>query len=145
MYLIPSLYLFLVTFSYTTHVLPILRVGRDHKIGLISITASWSIQSSVEFSGWTTLKIIDMILFHVQHEHDLKGPRLPRSWCYQTISLIARFMGPTWDPPASRPQVSAMLAPRTLLSGMLPQIWCCFVKFWDWAKGSFWLWSSQNM
>ena len=31
---------------------------------------------------------------------------------------IAKFMGPTWDPPGScRPQMGPMLAPRTLLSG----------------------------
>ena len=31
---------------------------------------------------------------------------------------IARFMGPTWDPPGScRPQMGPMLAPWTLLSG----------------------------
>ena len=35
---------------------------------------------------------------------------------------IARFMGPTWDPPGScRPQVGPMLTPWTLLSGK-PQV-----------------------
>ena len=34
------------------------------------------------------------------------------------ITLITRFMGPTWGPPGScRPQVGRMLAPWTLLSG----------------------------
>ena len=33
-------------------------------------------------------------------------------------TLIARFMGPTWDPPGScRPQIGPMLAPWSLLSG----------------------------
>ena len=33
----------------------------------------------------------------------------------------AKFMGPTWGPPGScRPQMGPMLAPWTLLSGMLP-------------------------
>ena len=36
------------------------------------------------------------------------------------ISLIARFMGPTWGPAgADRTQVGPMLAPWTLLSGMV--------------------------
>ena len=34
-------------------------------------------------------------------------------------SKIAKFMGPTWDPPGScRPQMGSMLAPWTLLSGV---------------------------
>ena len=38
-------------------------------------------------------------------------------------SLIARFVGPTWGPfGADRTQVSPMLAPWTLLSGMLTAI-----------------------
>ena len=38
-------------------------------------------------------------------------------------SLIARFMGSTWDPPeADRTQVGPMVAPWTLLSGLL--YWC---------------------
>ena len=33
------------------------------------------------------------------------------------ISQIAKFIGPTWDPPGSyRPQMGPMLAPGTLLS-----------------------------
>ena len=35
-------------------------------------------------------------------------------------SQIAKFMGPTWGPPGSyRPQMGPMLAPRTLLSGLI--------------------------
>ena len=38
----------------------------------------------------------------------------------QKTSLIARFMGPTWCPPgADRTQVGPMLAPWTLLSGLI--------------------------
>ena len=38
---------------------------------------------------------------------------------YLKASQIARFMGPTWDPPGScRPQMGPMLVPWTLLSGM---------------------------
>ena len=56
------------------------------------------------------------------------------------ISLIARFMGPTWGPPGScQPRVDPMLAPWTLLSGILKPVWnvphfsgniywCIFVK-----------------
>ena len=42
------------------------------------------------------------------------------------LSLIARFMGPTWGPSgADRTQVGPILAPWTLLSGMiLPLLWC---------------------
>ena len=37
-------------------------------------------------------------------------------------SQIAKFMGPTWGPPGTcRPQVGPILAPWTLLSGVLPQ------------------------
>ena len=37
---------------------------------------------------------------------------------YVVLPLIARFMGPTWDPPGScRPQVGPMWAPWTLFSG----------------------------
>ena len=36
------------------------------------------------------------------------------------LSQIARFIGPTWGPPGScRPQMGPMLAPWTLLSGMI--------------------------
>ena len=42
------------------------------------------------------------------------------------VSLIARFMRPTWSPPgADRTQVGPMLVPWTLLSGMF--ILCCFL------------------
>ena len=41
-------------------------------------------------------------------------------------SLIARFMGPTWGPSgAERTQVGHMLAPWTLLSGLLIQVKVC--------------------
>ena len=37
---------------------------------------------------------------------------------HANIPQIAKFMGPTWDPPGScRPQLGPMLAPLTLLSG----------------------------
>ena len=40
--------------------------------------------------------------------------------CLGITSQIAKFMGPTWGPPGScRPQVGPMLAPWTLLSGMV--------------------------
>ena len=41
-----------------------------------------------------------------------------RVWCWSQLPLIARFMGPTWDPSgADRTQVGPMLAPWTWLSG----------------------------
>ena len=40
--------------------------------------------------------------------------------CFHSPSQIARFMGPTWDPPgADRTQVGPMLAPWILLSGII--------------------------
>ena len=40
--------------------------------------------------------------------------------CWLTHTLIARFMGQTWDPPGScRPQMGPMLAPWALLSGYM--------------------------
>ena len=44
-----------------------------------------------------------------------------REWISHFIpSQIAKFMGPTWGPPGScRPQMGPMLAPWTLLSGIL--------------------------
>ena len=49
------------------------------------------------------------------------------SQCHQKqclLSLIARFVGPTWGPfGADRTQVGPMLAPRTLVSGMPTNIW----------------------
>ena len=46
---------------------------------------------------------------------------------YRIMSLIARFMGPTWGPSgADRTQVGPMLAPWTLLSGVCTQVTNCF-------------------
>ena len=52
----------------------------------------------------------------------------PRAGCngYHKLSQIARFIGPTGGPPGSCwPQMGPMLAPWTLLSGML-MVWLCF-------------------
>ena len=57
-----------------------------------------------------------MIICHV-----IICARLSFRLFFLIISQIARFMGPTWGPPGScRPQMGPMLAPRTLLSGILP-------------------------
>ena len=46
-------------------------------------------------------------------------PVVPPLFALRT-SQIAKFMGPTWGPPGScRPQMGPMLAPWTLLSGVL--------------------------
>ena len=51
-------------------------------------------------------------------------------------SQIAKFMGPTWDPPGfCRPQMGPMLAPCTLLSGVLL---CHFVDFYKWSHHMTW-------
>ena len=56
---------------------------------------------------YSTLKMI-------KHRPDLNSKETTIS------SLIARFMGPTWGPPgADRTLVGPMLAPWTLLSGLL--------------------------
>ena len=59
------------------------------------------------------------------------------------ISQIAKFMGPTWGPPGScRPQMGPMLAPWTLLSGIVPIFpvhcvttvtWHCRKNFSQWG------------
>ena len=49
-------------------------------------------------------------------------------WCHYRITLISRFMGPTWGPSgADRTQVGPMLAPWTLLSRHYPEK--IFVEF----------------
>ena len=52
---------------------------------------------------------------------DAMSPMLNQRYAYavnKKPTLIARFMGPTWDPSgADRTQVGPMLAPWTLLSG----------------------------
>ena len=54
--------------------------------------------------------------------------RGPSNGCRAT-SLIAMFMGPTWSPPgADRTQVGPMLAPWTLLSGMLHWVQYCIIR-----------------
>ena len=46
--------------------------------------------------------------------------------CCGMQSQISRFMGPTWCRPGScRPQMGPMLAPWTLLSGIVVRCWSC--------------------
>ena len=53
--------------------------------------------------------------------------RVVWSRLFPAITLIARFMGPTWGPPGScRPQVDPMLVPWTLLCGVLG----LFIRHW---------------
>ena len=58
-------------------------------------------------------------------------------WCSSDITVmisscitqITKFMGPTWGPPGScRPQMGPMLAPWTLLSG---KVWNIWVRSWN--------------
>ena len=54
------------------------------------------------------------------------------------FSQIARFMGPTWDPPGScRPQMGPMLAPWTLLSGLILFLWMLWSSQWHCQPGTF--------
>ena len=57
---------------------------------------------------------------------------------YLRTSLIATFMGPTWGPPGSCwPQMSFMLSPWALLSGMYRAVWNLSTTpmstHWDWV------------
>ena len=53
------------------------------------------------------------VLFHLNRVNPMNAP-------VPVTSLIARFMGPTWDPSgADRTQVGPMLTPWTLLSGVV--------------------------
>ena len=53
--------------------------------------------------------------------------QISRPFCCKKESLIARFTGPIWGPPGTdRTQVGPMLAPWSLLSGMLWLIWSHF-------------------
>ena len=63
-----------------------------------------------------------------------KGPVM-RQWfpcdefSISLATLIARFMGPTWGPSGTdRTQVGPMLAPWTLLSGLLWRYHFCFAE-----------------
>ena len=56
------------------------------------------------------------------------GHYKPCCWLYRMTPQIAKLMGPTWGPPGScRPQMDPMLAPWTLLSGMLSSMWKHFI------------------
>ena len=68
----------------------------------------------------------NMIQYSIKHG-DEKYRKQVRLWAHKTphilpltkVSLIARFMGPTWGlPGARRTQVRPMLVPWTLLSGI---------------------------
>ena len=67
--------------------------------------------------------ILDECLEITRRNFRCGEPRLQcsmKKWCVNESSQIARFMGPTWDPPGScRTQMGPMLAPWTLLSGSL--------------------------
>ena len=62
--------------------------------------------------------------------------------CLRVASLIARFMGPTWDQSgANRTQVSPMLSPWTLLSGLPDKVivsLLCFIKH-IWIRPGKWV------
>ena len=72
-------------------------------------------------------------------------------WMDYAASQTARFMGPTWGPSgADRTQVSPMLVPWTLLSGMLWAWIDCnqsisFVEFIEWISGRWsWTWHKNR-
>ena len=65
---------------------------------------------------WTNDSLVN---WHIYASLGLNGitPKDRGKWI---ISQIAKFMGPTWSPPGScRPQMGPMLAPWSLLSGMI--------------------------
>ena len=54
----------------------------------------------------------------------------PQQCAQAVFTQITRFMGPTWGPPGScRPQMGPMLAPWTLLSGILV-LWTIVMVIW---------------
>ena len=86
-----------------------------HKCG--HVVASWQCADFV-FSGLFTYWMTICLLLSPMHAitPDTEGPVLLGTTFKHT--QIARFMGPTWDPPgADRTQVGPMLATLTLLYG----------------------------
>ena len=78
--------------------------------------------SSAGFSSLDQLTSLFKYLYISDYDHVLLA--LHPLLCHQRVgcelSQIARFMGPTWGPPGPcRPQMGPMLAPWTLLSGLL--------------------------
>ena len=65
--------------------------------------------------------IVDVFTYPCLNQYNLyqhKGPVQDMWRCM--LSLLVRFMGPTWGPPGPcRPQMGPMLAPWTFLSGEL--------------------------
>ena len=78
---------------------------------------------------------------------------MSRTWWYVHITLIARFMGPTWDPSgADRTQVGPMLAPWSLLSGYKPKIdrllapqMAVMLMYWTQNLSSLWRQMSKHL
>ena len=63
-------------------------------------------------NGFVSLWSSGAIWWHRSDQH------WTRQWLVAWLTLIAKFMGPTWVPPGScRPQIGPMLARWTLLSG----------------------------
>ena len=70
----------------------------------------WSIRRAMCYGSFAFFIFLNFLIF---------------IWHSTAIPQIARFMGPTWDPPgADRTQVGPMLAPWTLLLGTIrPMHW----------------------
>ena len=71
--------------------------------------------------GWCTITIFGWLFRCMpDNRHGFQLNQAPCIVIQSTVSHIAKFMGPTWGSPGScRPQMSPMLAPWTLLLGVL--------------------------
>ena len=70
--------------------------------------------------GFVLLHLVTAIIRNFIHIFDNVTKPFAIQHHLASVSLIARFTGPTWGPPGScRPQVGPMWAPWTLLSAMI--------------------------
>ena len=93
-----------------------------------------------------------LYVLHALHEENRGWIPLTQGHICGSLSLIARFMGATWGPPGTdRTQVGPMLAPWTLLSGVvyflvsqslllnkrfiLPVLWGAMTRIWHHSNG----------
>ena len=69
------------------------------------------------------------VLFYNGESHSWKDTLHIETKPWSARSQIAKFMGPTWDPPRSyQPQMGPMLAPWTLLSGVVSILSFCHCR-----------------
>ena len=85
---------------------------------LLHVSVWWKISSKRKFLSGKVIKHMGK-LWRMKDGHE-KYHRRKRIALHWMASQIARFIGPTWGPHGScRPEMGPMLAPWTLLSGLL--------------------------